>query len=143
MFSTLELPILHIQSTMVPCFLAVHGAPEAATTGNQKKPTVLSGTMGSSAFSPPQLPPPPLPPNPALATPIAGGMQPARARGSPRARRTNAATSGDASMWVSPSPTLTHFKMPLALRFLRSQAQGSSIIYSSRILQARLRQNGR
>ena len=92
MFSALELPIVHTKSTMVPCVFMANGALEAAEITNRKKAIVLNSTMGSSHFSPPQLPPPPLPHTPALATPIAEGTQPARARGSPRARRTNAAS---------------------------------------------------
>ena len=36
LFSALQLHIVHTQSTMVPCFLEVHGVPEVTTTVNTK-----------------------------------------------------------------------------------------------------------
>ena len=75
---------------------------------NQKKPTVLSDTMSSSAPPPPELPPLPSRLPPPLANIIAGKMQQAPVRRSPRSQRTSTAPSGDALMGDPLTPAITN-----------------------------------
>ena len=140
-FRAIKLLIVHTKSTMVPCFLAAHGAPEGATTDNNKKPSystwpwVLPIPRHHNRFTASALWS-----NPCHSYCWQIEKLPAcEMRGM---RQTNAATNDDALMAVSPDPTSTHPKIPLAIQFLRSQVQKLLIIMYTWALFAQTRRNG-